>query len=234
MMWLIPRSDPGALTEYRRRNTGAVSTGHGALLPYGPFARLVMLWMYTECAQAAHVAPPQRDPVSSIKDFLLAIGIEWMDVAALFEQADRLFACRFHAGNQVMPVIEASMLQKARAGAHLPDVASSRGMELAYSDPFRQEMTQRRFEACTHSVRALRHRPFALDVYLWDGCTGSRTPPAPAHSRLSVYHALADHPLPSPGVSDVLAFERDLAAAREELLRLGEQAPPPRKGRPVH
>ena len=74
MMWLIPRSDPGALTEYRRPHAGGVSTERGALLPYGPFPRLVMLWMYAECAHAGHLPPEQRNPVSSICDFLVAFG----------------------------------------------------------------------------------------------------------------------------------------------------------------
>ena len=45
MVWLIPRSDPGALTEYRRPNADGVSVERGALPPYGPFPHLVVLWM---------------------------------------------------------------------------------------------------------------------------------------------------------------------------------------------
>ena len=56
----------------------------------------------------------------------------------------------------------------------------------------------------------------------------ARAPPksAPARSRLGVYHALADHPAHCPGISEVLAFERELATVRETLRRLEEDPEP--------
>ena len=75
MMWLIPRTDPGALTEYRRPHAGGVSTEDGKLLPYGSYPRLVMLWMYAECAHAIDIPPEERDPITSICDFLLALDV---------------------------------------------------------------------------------------------------------------------------------------------------------------
>ena len=231
MMWLIPRSAPGALTEYPRPHVGAVSTEHGARLPHGPFPRLVMLWMYADCARDPR---KRQDPVSSLCDFLLPLGIEWMEIAPLFEQANRLVACRFRARDRVMPVIEASVLRRARAAVRVPDFPSLRGMELAYSTTFRQEMTERDFQPCLHTLRALRHRPLALDVYLWDACYAARPPQGapPAGARLAAYHALADHPSRCPSVSDVLAFERELATVREQRRRLEEQAGPPREAGP--
>ena len=226
MMWLIPRSDQGALTEYRRPHAGGVSTERGALLPYGPFPRLIMLWMYAECAHAAQIPPEQRNPVSSISDFLVAIGIDTMEVSLLFEQADRLFACRFDARDKVIPVIEPSFTRRVEAADHRGDVASLRGTGMAYSDTFARELSARRLKPCMHGLRALRHCPFLLDVYLWDACHGARALPgtAPPRSRLACYRALADHPSRDPSVGDVLAFEADLAQAREELRRLEEEA----------
>ena len=231
MMWLIPRSDPGALTEYRRPHAGAVSTERGARLPHGPIPRLVMLWMYADCVRDPR---KRQDPVSSFSDFLLALGIEWMDIAPLFEQANRLFACRFRMGNRVIPVIDASVLRRARAAVRVPDVPSLDGMQVAYSDPFRQEMTERRFAPCMHTLRALRHCPFALDVALWDACYAARPPQgaAPVCARLAAYYALADRPSRPPSVSDVLAFERELATVREQRRRLEAQAGPPREAGP--
>ena len=49
MMWFLPRSDPGAATEYLRPNGCGVSTENGTQLPYGSLPRLLMLWMYAEC-----------------------------------------------------------------------------------------------------------------------------------------------------------------------------------------
>ena len=176
--------------------------------------------VYTDCAHARQVPPDQRNPVSSIYDFLVALGIETMvEVAALFEQADRLFACRFRAGERVMPVIEESVLQKARATTvRTCDHPSPHGLELAYGATFRQEMAERHFAPCMHTLRALRHCPFALDVFLWDACYAARAPqgPPPACSRLAAYYALADRPSRPPSVSEILAFERDLATVREK------------------
>ena len=46
MMWLIPRSDPGALTEYRRPHAGAVSTAPGARLPSNGTNPLGQRWNF--------------------------------------------------------------------------------------------------------------------------------------------------------------------------------------------
>ena len=117
MIWLIPRFDPGALTEFRRPHSGGVSTEGGAPLPHGPYPRLVMLWMYAECAHAVDIPPEQRDPIASISDFLLALDIETREVSPVFAQTERLFACRFHVGDKVIPVIEPLVRQmELRAG----------------------------------------------------------------------------------------------------------------------
>ena len=228
MMWLIPRFDPGALTAHHRPHAGGVSTARGQRLPYGAFPRLVMLWMYAEGARDAHDPPQDRDPVLSICQYLLTIDLESPEVTPLFEQADRLFACRFRVGQRTIPVIDPSFVRNADAALRLPEVASTRGMQLAYSAPFHQETMRRRFAPRLATVRALRHCPFALDVYLWDAGYGQRAPSgtAPARSRLGVYHALADHPAHCPSISEVLAFERELATVRETLRRLEEEPDP--------
>ena len=60
------------------------------------------------------------------------------------------------------------------------DHPSPHGMELAYGATFRQEMAERHFAPCMHTLRALRHCPFALDVFLWDACYAARAPEAAA------------------------------------------------------
>ena len=228
MMWLIPRSDPGALTEYRRPRAGAVSTAPGGRLPYGAFPRLVMLWMYAECARAAQDPPEYRDPVFSILDFLFTVEIDAMEARPLFDQADRLFACRFATGGRTMPVIDPSFVRRPEEAQRLPQVATGRGCALAHGDAFRRALAERRFEPRLAIVRALRRRPFALDVYLWDAAYGN---PAPStRSRMGAYHALAERPLRAPGVGDVLAFERKLARVRDELLSLACEPGPDDEG----
>ena len=192
-----------------------------------------MLWMYADCVRDPR---KRQDPVSSLCDFLIALGVEWTDIAPLFEQANRLFACRFRMGNRVIPVIDASVLRRARAAVPVPDPASLDGMQVAYSNPFRQEMAERHFQPCMHALRALRHCPFALDVSLWDACYAARPPQgaAPVRARLAAYYALADRPSRPPSVSEVLAFERELATVREQRRCLEAQADPPREAGPSH
>ena len=140
MMWLIPRSNPGALTEYWRPNADGVSVERGALLPYGAYPRLFMLWMYAECARAEQLPPEQINPMTSSNDFMSEIGLDAMEVPVLFEQAYRLFASRFRAGDRVMPVIKESVLRRAHATMrasnpalhHSSDPASHHSKELAY------------------------------------------------------------------------------------------------------
>ena len=59
MFWCLPRSDPGAATKYRRPNGCGVSTKRGNPLPYGRFARLMLLWLYAEVLRTGR---PQRRP----------------------------------------------------------------------------------------------------------------------------------------------------------------------------
>ena len=106
MMWSIPRPDPGAATEYRRPNGWGVSAQNGALLPYGRLPRLLMLWMYT---QRERTGQGSLDLVYELSDYLLEL--ELPETPELAEQAHRLFACRLHMGERVVPVTEASMTQ---------------------------------------------------------------------------------------------------------------------------
>ena len=87
-----------------------------------------------------------------------------------------------------------------------------------------------------HTLRALRQCPFALDVSLWDACYAARPPQgaSPVCARLAAYYALADRPSRPPSVSEVLAFERELATVREQRQCLEAQADPPREAGPSH
>ena len=135
-------------------------------------------------------------PALSILLFLFSIEIESTEAQALLDQAHRLFACRFTTRGRTMPVIDPSFVRRPDDALPLPRVASGRGWALAHSGAFRQALAERRFEPNLSIVRALRRRPFALDVYLWDAGYGDCAPST--RSRLARYHALADQPLRAP------------------------------------
>ena len=105
MIWFLPRSDPGAATEYLRPNGCGVSTESGALLPHGRLPRLLMLWMYTE---RARTETGRLDLVYALCDYLLAL--ELAETPELDEQARRLFACSFQVLERAIPVIDASLI----------------------------------------------------------------------------------------------------------------------------
>lgn len=227
MIWLLPRSAPEALdTTYLRPGRCGVSAPT-ARLPHGPLPRLFMLWLYAEYARDAQ---GDLERQYSLADYLLALEFEQRAIPGLAAQTERLFACRFHAGEEVIPVTRASKPRPpGRARDRLPEIAPLRTGQADLSEELREEMASRRLSPCLHTLRAVQHCPFALDVYLWDRCYGDcglRGAP-PARSRLACYHALADHPLPWPAPDEVREFEHDLAKAREELRRLRNEVHPP-------
>ena len=226
MIWLLPRSDPEATDTYLRPGRCGVSAPT-ARLPHGPLPRLFMLWLYAECARDAQ---GDLERQYSLADYLLALEFEQRAMPELAGQTERLFACRFRAGEEVIPVTRAST-SRPPGGARdrLPALTPLRTRHPDLSDELREEMASRRLSPCLHTLRAVQHCPFALDVYLWDRCYGDgglRGAP-PARSRLARYHALADHPSPWPAPDEVRAFEHDLAKVREALRRLRNEAHPP-------
>ena len=177
MIWFLPRSDPGAATEYRRPNGCGVSTESGALLPHGRLPRLLMLWMYVERA---------------------------------------------------MPVIEASLTRWAGEDDPFREVAPLCATQVELSEALGEEMRRRRVRLCPHTVRAVQHSPFELDVYLWERCyrTHDLHEALPAHSCLARYHALAEHPVPRPSPAEVCAFEDEFQKTRSRLVQLREEVAP--------
>ena len=224
MMWFLPRSDPGAATEFLRPNGCGVSTENGAQLPHGRLPRLLMLWMYAECERTGQGT---LDLVYALSDYLLALELE--DTPELDEQAQRLFACDLHVVERAIPVVQASMIQWVGEDAPFREVAPLRATQVELSDALCEEMRLGQAPLCLHTVRAIQDSPFALDVYLWERCYRTRDLPGapPAHSRLARYHALAERPLARPSPAEVSTFEGELHEARERLAQLGKEGAPP-------
>ena len=224
MMWFIPRSDPGATTEYLRPNGCGVSTESGTQLPYGTLPRLLMLWMYAEVERTGQ---GRLDLVYALSDYLLAL--ERAETPELAEQAERLFACGLQVVERAIPVLDASLTQWVGEGAPFREVAPLRATQVELSEALREEMRLRQAQLCLHTVHAVQHSPFELDVYLWEKYC--RTPDLqgapPTHSRLARYHALAERPSPRPSPAEVCVFEAAFHAARERLAQLRKEATPP-------
>ena len=223
MIWFLPRSDPGAATEYLRPNGCGVSTESGALLPHGRLPRLLMLWMYTE---RARTETGRLDLVYALCDYLLAL--ELAETPELDEQARRLFACSFQVLERAIPVIDASLIRWAGEDDPFRAVAPLCATQVELSEALGEEMRARRVRLCPHTVRAVQHSPFALDVYLWERCyrTHDLHEALPAHSCLARYHALAEHPVPRPSPAEVRAFEDEFQETRNRLVGLRPKEAP--------
>ena len=75
-------------------------------------------------------------------------------------------------------------------------ILPQRDTRVALTAPVAGVMLRRPVRLCMHSLRALQHSAFALDVYLWDAWHPAGPEPAPC--RMDVYRALAEHPVPRP------------------------------------
>ena len=105
MNWCLPRSDPGAATKYRRPNGCRVSTKRGKQLPYGRFARLMLLWLN---AEVLRTGDDGVDLGYSFCDYLWALRVrEELDLP---EQADRLFDCTLRFEDWVSPITWATIV----------------------------------------------------------------------------------------------------------------------------
>ena len=73
-----------------------------------------------------------------------------------------------------------------------------------------------------HSLRALQHCAFALDVYLWDACNGALEPhPAPAPG--GALPRVGREPSLRPTPRQIREFEHELGVAREKIARLSRE-----------
>ena len=214
MFWCLPRSDPGAATKYRRPNGCGVSTKRGKQLPYGRFARLMLLWLYAEVLRTGDGG---ADLGYSFCDYLWALRVrEELDLP---EQADRLFDCTLRFEDWVSPITRASMVGWDNAEADpWRGILPRRDAWVGLCAPVAEAMRRRPVRLCMHRLGALRHSAFTLDVYLWDAWHGVSGAPAPA--RLEVYRALAEAPVRWPREDALAAFEGELHAVREHIARL--------------
>ena len=137
-----------------------------------------MLWMYAECARAAQDPPDYRDPLFSIFDFLLTIEIESMEAKPLFDQADRLFECRFCTGGPMIPVIDPSFVRRADDALRLPQVVA-RSSRLGHSG---SRLPGHRYESSRHGLAASRPRTPG------SGASAVTPPPTKPSSRLGTRH----------------------------------------------
>lgn len=213
MLSCIPRSDPGATDRYFRPNGDGVSAEAGKL-PYGTLPRLALLGLYAELLRTGEHSV---DLGYSFCDTLYALGLR--EAHELPEQMDRLLRCTIRFDGWVSELSWLSMLGWDDVyDDRWRGVIPQRDTRVGLCGPLAHQMLRHPVRLCMHTLRGLRDSAFALDVYLWDAWR--RVGPEPAPRPVDAYHALAEHPVPSPDADALGAFEHALREVRETIADL--------------
>ena len=216
MLSCIPRSDPGAVTTHLRPNGYGVSAPAGKL-PHGRLPRLVLLGLYAEVLRTGEYSV---DLGYGFCDYLHALGLR--EAFELPEQAERLFRCTLRFDGWTSRMTWLSMLGWDNAyDERWRGIIPQRDTRVAFTAPVAKAMLRHPVRPCMHSLRALQHSAFALDVYLWDAWHRVGAEPAPR--REDVYRALAEHPVQHPDPDALAAFEHDLSQERAKIARLAAE-----------
>ena len=163
MLSCIPRSDPGAVITHLRPNGYGVSAPAGKL-PHGRLPRLVLLGLYAEVLRTGEHSV---DLGYAFCDYLHALGLR--EAFELPEQAERLFRCTLRFDGWTSRMTWLSMLGWDNAyDERWRGIIPQRNTQVAFTAPVAKAMLRHPVRLCMHSLRALQHSAFALDVYLWD------------------------------------------------------------------
>ena len=213
MLSCIPRSDPGATDRYFRPNGDGVSAEAGKL-PYGTLPRLALLGLYAELLRTGEHSV---DLGYSFCDTLYALGLR--EAHELPEQMDRLLRCTLRFDGWVSEPSWLTMLAWDDVyDGRWRGVIPQRDTRVALCGPAGPPDAAPPGAAVhAHAARAPASA-FALDVYLWDAWR--RVGPEPAPRLVDAYHALAEHPVSSPGSDALDAFEHALCEVRETIAGL--------------
>ena len=181
-----------------------------------------MLWMYTQ----RRTRQGSLDLVYELSDYLLEL--ELPETPELAEQAHRLFACRLHMGERVVPVTEASMTQWVEEDDPFGEVTPLHAAQAELSEELHDAMRGWGGQVCLHTLRSVQHSPFELDVYLWEMChhTLELEGAPPALFRVARYHALAERPSARPSPTELRAFEHAFCVARTHVAHLQKELKP--------
>lgn len=201
MMWTLPRSHPGASTTHERPSA-CLTASRDRGLPYGTVARVLLAWMYAETTRTGDDASRFGASYRALVEALEFDALEFE------EQLMRLADCclETRAGRGRMLTWVTLSWPEGATDRRFPDEEAI----ILPSHPLAADIRRHPLTLCTQTLRALRDRPLALDLYLWKRYHASQRR---TFNSLRLYHELAEAPSAMPTQRELEAFERQASAA---------------------
>ena len=171
----LPRTNPGNITQYMRKNgpyTLVMSVGGLHKLPFGTNPRLILAWVSTEA-----VRTQSRDIVlgRSLSEFMRKLGISSTDgrgQARLRNQMERLFSCSVSMtykdnNRQTSALAVLADFTDFWWNPKQPDQAGLWESKVRLSEAFFNEAIRHPVPLDMNTLKALKRSPLGLDLYLW-------------------------------------------------------------------
>ena len=212
----LPRTNPGNITQYMRKNgpyTLVMSVGGLHKLPFGTNPRLILAWVSTEA-----VRTQSRDIVlgRSLSEFMRKLGISSTDgrgQARLRNQMERLFSCSVSMtykdnNRQTSALAVLADFTDFWWNPKQPDQAGLWESKVRLSEAFFNEAIRHPVPLDMNTLKALKRSPLGLDLYLW---LTYRIFALPRPLRLSwphLYRQFGAHPDNASDKRTVLDFRR--------------------------
>ena len=222
---LMPRDEPAPGTVFFRRDLGDCAmwecwaTPLGPGLPYGPWSRFILAWMWCEALRTGsrelHVEPSLYDFLAEVDPRLRATGSQGLP-AFVHDHLERVLACQFSYRQDLPELSIASataVWEKKRSVALRPGRGPRRTHFVRLARELFDRFMAHEIVIDTTVLDALAPSPLALDLYLGlaEACFARRDPFA--LSWREVYERFAFDTPRSPTPKQLGAFRDDVRLA---------------------
>ena len=171
----LPRSNPGNLTQYVRRNgpyTLGMSAGINNRLPYGTRPRLLLAWV---CTEAVRTQSRELILGNSLSEFMRKVGIYSTSGdkhTRLRNQMRRLFGCTvelIYQDEHGERSIASRIADRTEFwwNPKRPDDRTLWNSKIELGEKFFHEVITNPVPIDLNTLRAMKRSPLGLDLYLW-------------------------------------------------------------------
>ena len=170
----LPRSNPGNRFRYVRRNGPyalVVTSGGLDKLPYGPLARLLLVWI---CTEATRTQSRELLLGGSLSDFMKELGMEPVGSprTRLRNQMARLFNTSFsmvYENKRDRVTVNAQIADRTELwwNERNPEERALWQSKIILSEKFFEEIISHPVPLDMNILKALTRSPLGLDLYVW-------------------------------------------------------------------
>ena len=185
-----------------RHDGGGVTASRDRGLPYGTVARVLLAWMYAETTRTGD------NGLGFGASYRALVEALEFDAPELEDQLMRLSNCYLETRVGRGPMLTWMILSwpEGATDRRFPDEEAI----ILTAHPFTADIRRHPLTLCTETLRTLRDRPLALDLYLWKRYHASQPR---TFTSLRLYHELAEAPSAMPTPRELEAFERQASFA---------------------